>query len=104
MSTGLMTSEGDYDPATKTYTFVAEMADPMNDGAPIAIRETVRIIDADHHVMEMFETHDGQDVRTMQIEYTRAKRSEEHTSELQSLMRISYAAFCLTKKKIKTTN
>src|SRR3546814_10841135 len=26
-------------------------------------------------------------------------RSEEHTSELQSLMRISYAVFCLTKKK-----
>src|SRR3546814_1089034 len=31
-------------------------------------------------------------------------RSEEHTSELQSLMRISYAVFCLTKKKIYTTN
>src|SRR3546814_9259201 len=31
------------------------------------------------------------------------KRSEEHTSELQSLMRISYAVFCLTKKK-KNTN
>src|SRR3546814_8527166 len=30
------------------------------------------------------------------------KRSEEHTSELQSLMRISYAVFCL-KKKNKTT-
>src|SRR3546814_7002389 len=30
-------------------------------------------------------------------------RSEEHTSELQSLMRISYAVFCLTKKKIKHT-
>src|SRR3546814_7131991 len=29
-----------------------------------------------------------------------ATRSEEHTSELQSLMRISYAVFCLTKKKI----
>src|SRR3546814_5082208 len=28
-----------------------------------------------------------------------ATRSEEHTSELQSLMRISYAVFCLTKKK-----
>src|SRR3546814_4245610 len=28
----------------------------------------------------------------------RAKRSEEHTSELQSLMRISYAVFCLKKK------
>src|SRR3546814_6876774 len=35
-------------------------------------------------------------------------RSEEHTSELQSLMRISYAVFCLTKKKkintLTTTN
>src|SRR3546814_6218570 len=30
-----------------------------------------------------------------------AYRSEEHTSELQSLMRISYAVFCLKKKKIK---
>src|SRR3546814_5737881 len=28
-------------------------------------------------------------------------RSEEHTSELQSLMRISYAVFCLTNKKIR---
>src|SRR3546814_9404990 len=30
-------------------------------------------------------------------------RSEEHTSELQSLMRISYAVFCLKKKKPKNT-
>src|SRR3546814_4923690 len=31
-------------------------------------------------------------------------RSEEHTSELQSLMRISYAVFCLKKKKKKKNN
>src|SRR3546814_8053145 len=31
-----------------------------------------------------------------------ALRSEEHTSELQSLMRISYAVFCLKKKKQKS--
>src|SRR3546814_6870265 len=31
-------------------------------------------------------------------------RSEEHTSELQSLMRISYAVFCLKKKKTTTNN
>src|SRR3546814_5893105 len=30
----------------------------------------------------------------------RRRRSEEHTSELQSLMRISYAVFCLKKKKV----
>src|SRR3546814_7080419 len=33
----------------------------------------------------------------------RRPRSEEHTSELQSLMRISYAVFCLKKKKIHDT-
>src|SRR3546814_4735378 len=32
----------------------------------------------------------------------RARRSEEHTSELQSLMRISYAVFCLQKKHSHT--
>src|SRR3546814_6441978 len=32
-----------------------------------------------------------------------ARRSEEHTSELQSLMSISYAVFCLTKKKKHNT-
>src|SRR3546814_1630780 len=33
------------------------------------------------------------------VNFVRAGRSEEHTSELQSLMRISYAVFCLKKKK-----
>src|SRR3546814_7605631 len=32
------------------------------------------------------------------------RRSEEHTSELQSLMRSSYAVFCLQKKKMKENN
>src|SRR3546814_3154027 len=35
---------------------------------------------------------------------TLAKRSEEHTSELQSLMRISYAVFCLKKKNQQKHN
>src|SRR3546814_2364230 len=52
------------------------------------------------------EAHGGSDPANMK---TNAKkdggdwviRSEEHTSELQSLMRISYAVFCLKKKKKK---
>src|SRR3546814_8435508 len=36
--------------------------------------------------------------RGAQIEFLGERRSEEHTSELQSLMRISYAVFCLKKK------
>src|SRR3546814_2125447 len=38
------------------------------------------------------------------IDALTAMRSEEHTSELQSLMRISYAVFCLKKKKKTTKN
>src|SRR3546814_6030196 len=37
--------------------------------------------------------------RPLVLHATHDKRSEEHTSELQSLMRISYAVFCLKKKK-----
>src|SRR3546814_5854668 len=40
---------------------------------------------------------------TLAVESPRGQRSEEHTSELQSLMRISYAVFCLKKKKIMNT-
>src|SRR3546814_5716057 len=36
-------------------------------------------------------------------DYGTVRRSEEHTSELQSLMRISYAVFCLKKKNYNTT-
>src|SRR3546814_9454544 len=35
-------------------------------------------------------------------DFSALQRSEEHTSELQSLMRISYAVFCLKKKKTQT--
>src|SRR3546814_2370990 len=35
----------------------------------------------------------------LMAELGKIKRSEEHTSELQSLMRISYAVFCVKKKK-----
>src|SRR3546814_5519216 len=39
--------------------------------------------------------------RRMTVAALENQRSEEHTSELQSLMRISYAVFCLKKKKKK---
>src|SRR3546814_1265744 len=45
----------------------------------------------------------GDPVQTL-VRRRRESRSEEHTSELQSLMRISYAVFCLKKKKTKTSN
>src|SRR3546814_3258419 len=39
-----------------------------------------------------------------ELGYQERLRSEEHTSELQSLMRISYAVFCLKKKKADDNN
>src|SRR3546814_8114408 len=42
--------------------------------------------------------HDAGEDQHGQFPCTAAPRSEEHTSELQSLMRISYAVFCLKKK------
>src|SRR3546814_2009577 len=45
---------------------------------------------------------DGDEVALVDLEVHAVDRSEEHTSELQSLMRISYAVFCLKTTKKKT--
>src|SRR3546814_7112893 len=42
-----------------------------------------------------------QTMRLLNVPMSKLHRSEEHTSELQSLMRISYAVFCLKKKNKK---
>src|SRR3546814_10762214 len=44
----------------------------------------------------------GDEVVEFTVQLIMGARSEEHTSELQSLMRISYAVFCLKKKKNQT--
>src|SRR3546814_9103549 len=46
----------------------------------------------------------GSFYRPVNVDGCKACRSEEHTSELQSLMRISYAVFCLKKKKTTPNN
>src|SRR3546814_1481764 len=43
------------------------------------------------------EANPGAMIAAIEVADTSAERSEEHTSELQSLMRISYAVFCLKK-------
>src|SRR3546814_10612314 len=45
----------------------------------------------------------GRELRDVVAQSHQRFRSEEHTSELQSLMRISYAVFCLNKNKQKNT-
>src|SRR3546814_1060085 len=58
-----------------------------------------------HPVISGFITASGILIATSQVKHILgvSARSEEHTSELQSLMRISYAVFCLKKKKQQHT-
>src|SRR3546814_2855895 len=61
--------------------------------------EVTRLIDT-FRIAAGEATRLGGEVIDMEISRrTRGYRSEEHTSEIQSLMRNSYAVFCLTKKK-----
>ena len=73
MSTGLFVAHGDYDPTSKSYTYQAQMPDPMHDGMLVPVREVIRVVDADHVNFEMYETRDGTERKSMQIEYMRAK-------------------------------
>src|SRR3546814_1591916 len=63
--------------------------------------------DDDHFAFGLGQTavlfHQRIDIGKEGPKFGRAVRSEEHTSELQSLMRISYAVFCLKKKNITIT-
>src|SRR3546814_3933239 len=57
--------------------------------------------DADAHLHPLRDAGDPAEHRPHERAVPLAARSEGHTSELQSLMRISYAVFCLKKKKNK---
>src|SRR3546814_10864166 len=74
------------------------VADPVQDAAP-----TVDLVskDLDRHEAWLGFLWLAGEVVEMAGDDEVPPRSEEHTSELQSLMRISYAVFCLKKKKTK---
>jgi hypothetical protein len=71
MGTGIMLSEGTYDPATKTFTYTGEIE--MIPGMKQKIRETVKVVDKDHHMFEWYEDRGGKEAKTMEISYTRKK-------------------------------
>jgi hypothetical protein len=71
MGTGIMMSEGTYDPASKTFTYTGEYeAIP---GMKTRIREVVKVTDKDHHLFEWYEDRGGQEAKTMEIAYARKK-------------------------------
>src|SRR3546814_2096202 len=71
--------------AASAATILAQMVMPALDSQ---IAELAKLRPAASHDAGVWRLPDG--------------RSEEHTSELQSLMRISYAVFCLKKKQLRT--
>src|SRR3546814_9508620 len=70
--------------------------------SPGAPRASFDLIGSDRNSLRILRFPRFLDQRSVPIAW-KSLRSEEHTSELQSLMRISYAVFCL-KKKNKNTN
>jgi Protein of unknown function (DUF1579) len=71
MGTGIESAEGTYDPATKTFTYSAEI-EPMP-GMKQQVREVIKLVDKEHITLEWFENQGGQEKKTMEINYTRKK-------------------------------
>src|SRR3546814_19146614 len=84
------------------YTTLFRSRAPAGNTGALAGRQRVQ-----HHPADLPGQADGAAVQGLRIRPHRhapalgRRRSEEHTSELQSLMRISYAVFCLKKKNTK---
>src|SRR3546814_5288306 len=112
-------------PYTSLFRSALSALDCSNTDSPVSVRSSggalARLVSADHSasltsgVTSTFScasseaTHSAAHVRSVSSWMSRkgwnasvSVRSEEHTSELQSLMRISYAVFCLKKKKTST--
>src|SRR3546814_9409485 len=79
------------------YLLEGSYAPLMIGGSPLLVRSQ-RAIERKDHVQE-HRASGRDDGRHRYCRDGRDCRSEEHTSELQALMRISYAVFCLKKKK-----
>src|SRR3546814_10088336 len=68
--------------------------------APSTKRQSASVV-RDAPSMRIAEAKERRNLTPLTVNEPLICRSEEHTSELQSLMRISYAVFCLKKKKAK---
>jgi hypothetical protein len=66
MGTGLLLAEG-----SKTFTY--HLDEETGSKSKTKVRETVQIVDPDHHVLEWYEERGGREVKAMEITYTRQK-------------------------------
>ena len=58
-------------PATKTFTYTGEME--MMPGMKTPVRSVVKVTDKNHRTFEWYENRGGQDMKTLEINYTRKK-------------------------------
>ena len=73
MSTAFYLAWGDYDAATKTYTYHGEFPDPGLGGALVKVRLSVKVVSPDKFTFTWYETRPNvPEARTMEIVYTRA--------------------------------
>src|SRR3546814_9644574 len=100
-------------PYTTLFRSARQALEHLHRGVPVdaAVGNTLPVHQrlARHHILapaqQMAFDHDPHDAPVARFElagHIVDDRSEEHTSELQSLMRISYAVFCLKKKNTHT--
>jgi hypothetical protein len=71
MGTGILMFEGTYDPATKTFTYTGEME--VVPGMKTPVRSVVKVTDKNHRTFEWYENRGGQEMKTLEIDYTRKK-------------------------------
>src|SRR3546814_2784439 len=94
--------------STRTYTLCPYTTLFRSKIAPLErVDHTVRALMPDTKARDLLNMKEGEPAlllirQTLSRSRLVSYRSEEHTSELQSLMRISYAVFCLKKKNIHT--
>src|SRR3546814_9140375 len=93
----------DLDDVAKAHRFAHPFEGAALERKPFAIAVVIiarRAPESEHRILFLrFEDVAAYEVGVF-VGLEVAERSEEHTSELQSLMRISYAVFCLKKKKL----
>src|SRR3546814_3739183 len=88
-------------PYTTLFRSQLFLGEAIEFGAALLFRSRFKLAARRHDVATAW-TADG--CRNPRLEDDVRERSEEHTSELQSLMRISYAVFCLKKKNNRIRN
>ena len=71
MNTSIFTSEGSAEDGAKTITFTGKMDCPMTGEKDVPMKQVVRIVSPDKHVLEMYDLSKGDNTKTMEITYTR---------------------------------